>query len=266
MAAQIGNGLRAAGLTDVGRVRKANEDNFAIDAEVGLAMVADGMGGPEAGEIASETAVSTVADFLFAYDRDAADATLRSEDVAAAGRDAWQVRAVEMAIAEANGRIYAKNVERGFAEGQGMGTTVAGLLALESGGRLCVFHVGDSRVYRFRDGTLDRLTRDHSLYEAWLGYGGQGQAPARNVITRAVGPWPSIEVDISIQDCLSGDIFLICSDGLSGMLEDDAMAGILAETGEDLDEACRRLVERANANGGTDNVTVVLAAPASARP
>ena len=278
MSSEIATRLSAAGLTDVGRKRKANEDSFTVSAEIGLALVADGMGGQGNGELASTTAVERIAELLYEYDPElhdngaghaeaeaeqAADRTVNvnDADLADGSGQVWQIGAIERAVADANERIYEFNLERGFGEGHGMGTTVAGVLALDDGDRVAVFHVGDSRVYLYRDGQLQRLTRDHSLYEAWLSYGSQGQAPARNVITRAVGPWPKISVDVAIHVARPGDIFLLCSDGLSGMVEDAALAQLLENTGpDDLETACRRLVDSANANGGNDNITVVLAA------
>jgi len=273
MAVELADSIQAAGLTDVGRRRKANEDSFTIRTEVGLAVVCDGMGAHDGGQIASRTAAEQIGAFLQGYDparppllaiaSEDVDATVRMSDAELPDRSGppWQLQAVQAAVAAANDMIYRMNVERGFGDGHGMGTTVAGVMTVGAGDRVAVFHVGDSRVYVFRDGLLQRLTKDHSLYEAWLAYGGEGTPPARNVITRAVGPWAEVAVDVSLHESRPGDIYLLCSDGLTGMVPDETMAEVLAALPPDgLEHGCQRLIDMANDKGGTDNITVILAA------
>jgi serine/threonine protein phosphatase PrpC len=152
------------------------------------------------------------------------------------------------------------NRERGLPEGRGMGTTIVGLWLADGLSKGVVFHVGDSRLYRFRDGRLDQITRDHSLYQAWVDSGRSGDPPNRNIIMRALGIVDDVEADISVQEMLAGDIYLLCSDGLNGMVPDDTIIDILAEielTG--LEPAWRQLIQEANDHGGKDNVTVILA-------
>jgi protein phosphatase len=225
-----------ASRTDVGRQRQSNEDSY-LEREP-LFAVADGMGGARAGEVASRMAVE-------AFD----DATT------AAGRPEEMLREVAR---EANRRIY--DAAQGDSEHAGMGTTLTA--ALVAGREVAVGHVGDSRLYRLRDGTLERLTEDHSLVEELVRQGRLTPEeaethPQRSIITRALGPEAEVEVETFTHTGRDGDVYLICSDGLSGMVSEDDMAAILKESAS-LDDAAGRLVETANRNGGKDNITVVL--------
>jgi protein phosphatase len=264
--------LEFAGLSDVGRSRSRNEDSFDINREASLALVCDGMGGHAGGDIASRTAVESIIDFIYEYEPDepdddpdeldeadgeVAERTVadRVAPVSGVGRSISTIRA---AVLRANQRLIALNQERGFPEGRGMGTTVVGLWLVQETDKVVVFHAGDSRLYRLRGSELRQITRDHSLYQAWLDNGAQGQAPHRNIIVRALGTMREVEPEISLQPLADGDLFLLCSDGLSSMVPDDQIATIL-KSGTDLEELCKRLVARANEQGGHDNVTVVLA-------
>jgi PPM family protein phosphatase len=225
-----------ASKTDVGRQRHTNEDNFYDQPP--LFAVADGMGGAQAGEVASEMAISE-----FVTDRDAdASAEKQLEQIAlAANRKIWE-------MAQSDSRHA------------GMGTTLTA--AMVDGQQVAVGHVGDSRLYLFRDGQIERMTRDHSLVEEFVRQGKltpeqAEKHPQRSVITRALGPENSVEVDTFRIPARDGDVFLLCSDGLSGMVSDDDMQAIL-EAGAPLDEAAKTLVEAANDNGGRDNITAVL--------
>jgi protein phosphatase len=141
-----------------------------------------------------------------------------------------------------------------------MGTTVVGMWLPGGLSDAVVFHVGDSRLYRFRAGRLDQVTRDHSLYQAWVDAGRSGEPPNRNIIMRALGIVEDVEADISIQSIQAGDIYLLCSDGLNGMVPDDTIIDILAEIEQTgLEPAWRQLIQEANDHGGKDNVTVILA-------
>ncbi|MBL8681554.1 MAG: serine/threonine-protein phosphatase [Myxococcales bacterium] len=228
----------AAGLTDVGRERDHNEDTFLVDEALGLFLVADGMGGHRAGEVASAIARDTVHELI----RD--------------GSASSRLDALDQAIRRANQRV----VKEGQANRahKGMGTTIVALIT--DGDALGIAHAGDSRCYRFRDGALQRMTRDHSLIEE-LG----GDDPAvmaalasySNVITRALGTAPDTAPDVRRETVKSGDLFVLCSDGLCGPVDDAAMQRLLAEGGS-LDEICRRLVTEANERGGPDNISVVV--------
>jgi len=199
--------------------------------------VADGMGGARAGEVASRMAV---------------------EAFESAGADEPPEELLRGVAREANRRIY--EMAQGDTEHAGMGTTLTA--AMVSGREVAVGHVGDSRLYRFRGGTLERLTEDHSLVEELVRQGRltpeeAENHPQRSIITRALGPEPDVDVETFTHRARAGDIYLICSDGLSGMVSEEDMARTLTES-YSLKEAAYRLVDAANQNGGKDNITVVL--------
>ena len=224
-----------ASLTDVGRQRQSNEDSFLERAPVFA--VADGMGGARAGEVASRMAVE-------AFD--------------APAEDAAPEEALRTVAREANRRIY--EMAQGDSEHAGMGTTLTA--AMVTGREVAVGHVGDSRLYRLRDGKLKRLTEDHSLVEELMRQGRltpeeAESHPQRSIITRALGPEPDVDVETFTHTARDGDVYLICSDGLSGMVLEDEIAEIIADSAS-LKEAAQRLVNAANKNGGKDNITVVL--------
>jgi protein phosphatase len=228
--------VEQAGLTDVGRQRHANEDAFVMDAPVFA--VADGMGGAKAGEVASGIAVDA---FRTALD-EGAPPEKRLEAVA---RDANR-RIFEMAQADASRR--------------GMGTT---LTAAHVGDReLAIAHVGDSRAYRLRGDELEQLTRDHSLVAELERTGRLSPEdaehhPQKSIITRALGPEPDVQVDTHTHPARPGDVYLLCSDGLTSMLS-EAEVGSILRTADSLQEAADALVRAANQSGGKDNITVVL--------
>lgn len=253
MTERLPNRMDVAGLSDVGRKRRHNEDSFLAAPDLGLMVVADGMGGHEKGEVASRLAVDTLAAHML----------MNAGRIDTEGRDALrrQLDLVRDAVSAANRRVCEENGAHGLPEGAGMGTTIVGFYLLQPAEHIGVFHVGDSRLYRFRDDSLDQLTRDHTLYQEWLDGGRLGTAPRRNIILRALGPWPQIDVDVSLQRVLSGDLYMACSDGLTGMVDSAAIAQVMGQAARDgdLDGACRRLIELANQAGGDDNITVVMA-------
>ena len=224
-----------ASLTDVGRQRQSNEDSFLERAPVFA--VADGMGGARAGEVASRMAVE-------AFDAPAGGAV--PEEV------------LRTVAREANRRIY--EMAQGDSEHAGMGTTLTA--AMVTGREVAVGHVGDSRLYRLRNGKLERLTEDHSLVEELMRQGRltpeeAESHPQRSIITRALGPEPDVDVETFTHTARDGDVYLICSDGLSGMVAEEEIAEIIADSAS-LKESAQRLVNAANKNGGKDNITVVL--------
>lgn len=258
--------MLTAGRTDVGRTRSRNEDSFGIGRESGVALVCDGMGGHAGGDIASRTAAEAIIDFVSEFQGSSfapagIGSTGHTDGVAAADLGvANTVSVIRSAVQLANQRLLDLNRERGLPDGRGMGTTVVGLCRVEPGDRLVAFHAGDSRLYRLRDGELRQLTRDHSLYQHWLDQGSRGPAPHRNIILRALGTLPDVEPEVGVHAVRPGDLFLLCSDGLTGMLPDDRIAAILRTVPTlSLDEACERLIALANERGGHDNITVVLA-------
>ncbi|MBF0426416.1 MAG: serine/threonine-protein phosphatase [Magnetococcales bacterium] len=279
MAQQVTTSLKAVGRTDVGCVRTLNEDSYWVDEPAGLFLVADGMGGHDAGEIASSQVIESMARLLQhpvarivaghdgrdASDEDGEITTLSPEEVAeelaneVAQQDRDAVRMVVRAIAETNQRINAANQERGYPEGSGMGSTLVGFWAPPGSQRGVVFHVGDSRLYLMRHGKLKCITQDHTLYQQWLDFGAKGPPPAQNVILQAMGPVEQVAPDVRILGLLPGDLILMCSDGLSGMLADDSIEKTLLDAREEnLQEICNRLVDMAKGKGGRDNITVIL--------
>ncbi|CAK0775960.1 PPM family protein phosphatase [Azospirillaceae bacterium] len=280
--------MEFAGMSDVGRSRQRNEDSYNVSKETGLALVCDGMGGHAGGDIASRTAAETIADFIFEYEPDLDDEDERDEDEEDEEDDdvfcdsnteadkedyasivnsppldpavGQSIAIIRAAVQMANRRLVTKNQERGYPEGRGMGTTVVGLWQIEGTDKIVVFHAGDSRLYRLRNGEMRQLTRDHSLYQAWLDNGGQGNPPHRNIIVRALGTMEDVEPEVSIQVVEIDDLFLICSDGLTSMVPDPVISSMMQNYSEkDLSSLCAELIATANEKGGHDNVTVVLA-------
>lgn len=263
----------SAGLTDVGRARKRNEDCYDISNEIGLAVVCDGMGGHAGGDVASRTAAETIVDFVYEFEpssfgeaEEGVDAE-RTQAGPMAVEPAVQsaVQTIRAAVHLANRKLVQMNQERGYPDGRGMGTTVVGLWRVEGADKLVTFHAGDSRLYRLRRGELRQLTRDHSLYQIWLDNGQRGQAPHKNIIVRALGTSENVDPEISVHVIDPSDIYLLCSDGLTGMVNDGSLAEILVQGGADLESSAARLVGMANDMGGHDNITVVLARFVKAR-
>jgi protein phosphatase len=247
--------VRFAGETDTGMKRTHNEDFLYLPDEERLVMVADGMGGHACGDVASRMAVETVTEF-FRSTADDVDMTwpfmVDRENRRDENRLITGIKLANLKIFETAQR---ENRYRG------MGTTlVAGLFCDDA---LMLAHVGDSRIYCFRDGRYTQLTEDHSLLNDYIKMKRItpeeiDSFPHKNVIVRALGMKEAVAVDLLRETPRMGDIYLFCSDGLSGMIEDERMVQALNEE-SDLDRCCERLVEEANAAGGQDNITVVLA-------
>ena len=237
--------------TDVGHKRKHNEDAFLVDKDLGLYAVADGMGGHAAGEVASAQAVKSIRDAL-AEGKPILEAFTKSPTVESREQIA---SLMERAIHKACADIYA--IAGSDLGKRGMGTTVVALLA--AGRKAVVGHVGDSRVYLYRNGRAHQLTEDHTIIQEQLKRGliTKEQVPTadnKNVITRAVGIQPSVAVDTLVTDLLPGDLFVLCSDGLHGYLQDDELPQLLAQERDKLPDL---LVDLALQRGGKDNVTAV---------
>ena len=229
---------RAAVVTDTGKRRLGNEDAYVF--EPPLFAIADGMGGARAGEIAADLAASAL------------------EEASAETREAAQLSAI---IAEANRRVWERS--RADPATAGMGTTVTIALVDAPAGTISFGHVGDSRAYRLRDGVLEQVTTDHSLVAELVESGvltpeEAERHPQRSAITKAVGTEPSVDADVFTRDTLPGDLFLLCSDGLSDMLSEEDIASAIAGAERDPEAAGDALVAAANARGGEDNITVVL--------
>ncbi|NLE88171.1 MAG: Stp1/IreP family PP2C-type Ser/Thr phosphatase [Myxococcales bacterium] len=247
--------IEVAGQTDVGRKRTHNEDNFAILAEYGLYVVADGMGGHASGEVASQLAIDTLEQF-FAATGDDPD---RTWPYKMDRTKAYEENRLVTGIKLSNLRIY--ETAQHNAKQRGMGTTIVALFAVEGG--LYVAHVGDSRVYRIRDGHIEQLTEDHSLLNDYkkmkhLTEEEIANFPHKNVIVRALGMKETVKVDTRFEAPRSGDIMLLCSDGLCGPVPDQQILETVLSS-RDLPSAAAALIGQANDNGGPDNVTCVLA-------
>jgi serine/threonine protein phosphatase PrpC len=247
--------LAFVGKTDTGRVREHNEDTIASDVDVGLLVLADGMGGYNAGEVASGIAVKTITNLV----REG----LAREDLAAIDRSTGLTRpsiVLRDAITRANKIIY--QTARSQAECEGMGTTVVAALFYDN--RISIAHVGDSRLYRQRGSEISQVTMDHSLLQELVDRGFYSpeeaqRAANKNYVTRALGVEPQVEVEVQEHPVDKGDVFILCSDGLSDMVEDEDIRLTISTFGANLDTVAKQLIQLANENGGRDNVSVVLA-------
>ena len=246
--------IRYAAKTDVGMKRTHNEDYFSLMEDEQLFIVADGMGGHSSGEVASRMAAETVSEF---YQR------TKDEDATWPYKMDRNLSYIEnrlvCGIKLANYKIYeaaSKDIRY-----KGMGTTI--VTSLVSGDKIYLAHVGDSRAYRVRSGNLDQVTRDHSLLEDYkdakpdMTEEEERNFPHKNVITRALGMRDTVQVDVKTEDVADGDIYLLCSDGLSGMITDDHIEKILTSS-DDLELMVSELVDQANRAGGVDNCTVLI--------
>lgn len=248
-----GTTLLAAGLSDVGRVRTRNEDALALEPDRGLAVVADGMGGHPAGDVASRIAADTAVERL-------------SDLLATDGEwDDGRGERMREAVHAANDRVL-REAET-HPEQRGMGTTLTVLFVDPRAGRFLVGHVGDSRAYVYRDGALEQITRDHTWVQERVEAGDLPPEVARthpmgHMLTQALGTQPDVDVQVTDGDAPPGSLFLVCSDGLVGMLADHEVEAILRDEepadAEALERTAERLVADANGEGGTDNITVAL--------
>jgi protein phosphatase len=245
----------SSALTDVGLRRSHNEDSFCVRDEIGLFMVADGMGGHAAGEVASRTAVEAIEEFVRKAQSDPDMTWPFGIDDSLSEIENILLSAIKLA----NQKICVMATEK--PELSGMGTTIAGVKF--EAGEACIFNVGDSRVYRIRPTEIVQLTTDHSWVNEQLRRRMITEEEARthrwkNVITRALGNKSNIEVDLKMIAAEDSDLFLICTDGLSGMLADEVILETFQAHNDNLEDACKELVAQANAAGGHDNITVLL--------
>jgi len=235
--------IETASRTDRGLVREDNEDAVATFPEYGLVVLADGMGGHCSGEVASQLAVETVGTLM-----------LMSEGVV-----------VLRSVVEAANTAIIQAIEDS-PEYEGMGTTLA--MAMFKSRRIHFAHVGDSRIYRFRSGRLEQLTRDHSIIQELVDQGlfesaeeARGAGVKNNIITRGLGITREVDVEEGVDDVQTADIYLICSDGLSDMVPDPLLEETLSKGGEGLSDLCGKLLDLAIQNGGKDNVSLILVRP-----
>ncbi len=244
-----------AGETNVGMKRSHNEDNFAVIDEDHLYVVADGMGGHASGEVASKMAIDTLRDFFKATSADPEATWPYKMDKSRGYEENRLITSVKLA----NLRIF--EAAQRDPKLRGMGTTLVGILVVDDG--VLIAHVGDSRAYRVRDGQIAQLTEDHSLLNDYIKMKKLTEEeiknfPHKNVIVRALGMKESVKVDTMLDHPQPGDLYILCSDGLSGPVTDDEICEISSAT-NDLKESCNKMIERANSNGGPDNITVVVA-------
>ena len=247
--------LRCVAMSDTGKVREHNEDTIAIDPDIGLLVLADGMGGYNAGEVASGIAVKTVVNLV----REA----VAREDLEGKDGETGLTRPsiiLRDAIFRANKIIHQTSKTQPQCEG--MGTTL--VMCLMGQGYLTVAHVGDSRLYRLRNERFEQVTMDHSLLQELVDRGFYSQEEAqratnKNYVTRALGVEPNVDVEINEEAVHKGDYYVLCSDGLSDMVEDEDIHLTISTFSANLDSVAKQLTQLANDNGGRDNVSVVMA-------
>ncbi len=254
--------IRCVGLTDTGKVREHNEDTIAHDADIGLLVLADGMGGYNAGEVASGIAVKTVLNLIREQ--------VEREDLTVLDKDTGMTRPsiiLRDAIQRANKIIY--QTARSQPQCEGMGTTIVAALFFDN--RVSIAHVGDSRMYRLRSDRFEQVTMDHSLLQELVDRGFYSaeeaqRAANKNYVTRALGVEPNVDVELQEAVVQKGDVYVLCSDGLSDMVEDDDIHLTISTFSANLDTVAKQLIQLANDNGGRDNVSAVMAQVIDAFP
>jgi protein phosphatase len=247
--------VEVTGKTDVGCVRKNNEDNFGYDTRHGIFVVCDGMGGAAAGEVASKIGVEVVLDYFKHFDPKHANPIFgdnRQPELSV------RARALSQAIHMANSAIYDKGSNS--ITQRGMGSTIVAM-AVE-GNFVSIAHVGDSRIYLIRQGKIQQLTEDHSLVMEQVRRGlitrqQAEQSEMQNIIIRALGSEDTVQPDVEDMVALPDDFFVLCSDGLSKHVKEDCMLGIVVES-PTIDQACQALIDAAKVHGGDDNITCVI--------
>lgn len=244
--------LRIIRQTDTGKLRNRNEDSVASDTSIGMALLADGMGGYNAGDVASQIAALTITAELKACFK---QAQLKQGSVDANNISAHMLNAINAA----NQAIYQVSNEQ--AQCAGMGTTLVVCVFIDN--KVVIGHIGDSRAYRFRAGALTPLTNDHSVIQEQLNAGLLSAEQAKtvnykNYVTRAVGVDPTADVEFNTYDVALHDVYLLCSDGLTDMLDEDEIRLTLSEQNDNLELAANTLIRKANLHGGKDNISVIL--------
>ena len=242
--------------TDPGKVRSINEDAFGFFPDIAFYVVADGMGGHAGGEIASSLAVETMRTSITATEDEDLTPILDFRGQATIGGSRLLI-----AIEQANSTVLAKSQEN--PQLAGMGTTVAAILVDHREDQINIGHVGDSRVYRIRNNQIELLTEDHSLVQQLVRDGRikpeeRETFPQRHILLQAVGISPTVSPTIRVEKPERGDLFILCSDGIHGVVNEPDMLAIVGQHQDDLPQACQSLLELANARGGPDNGTVVI--------
>ena len=240
----------AYGSTDTGRSRKHNEDNIRLNPDYNLYMVADGMGGHQAGEVASKIAADTVESALIQHHK---EHNHQNSDI-----EFSEVSAVTKAIEQTNININQANTDRGLREGKGMGTTIVGCWYLPEQKMSIIFSVGDSRVYSYHKQELTQITTDHSLLQLWKDKCFEGDEPPANVLTKALGPYPDVAPDVSLYPSKKGEKLLLCSDGLTTMVSDEEILDTIMQYENAPEDIPEQLIIKANLAGGEDNISVII--------
>ena len=240
-------------LSDVGKRREKNEDSFLANEQIDLFVVADGMGGHSGGEYASRLAVKTIEDIIETLENDPNVTLQKDADVRPGDYKSW----LSYSIQVASNKVYEKAKKEPSLKG--MGTTTVAILFRKS--RAFIANVGDSRGYRVRKNKIAQITKDHSLVEEQLDAGMLSRDEVKehkfkNIITRSVGFQDDVEVDVYSRQVEEGDVFLLCSDGLSNLVDEKDMQEVVSANS--LKEACHHLIDIANERGGDDNITVIL--------
>ena len=246
--------IKSVGLTDAGRIREHNEDTIGSDPDIGLFVLADGMGGYNAGEVASGIAVKTIMSLV--------KEAVEHQDLTVGDRESRLSRpsiVLRDAIVRANKIIY--QTAKTQPQCEGMGTTIVACMFFDN--RVSIAHVGDSRMYRLRANRFERMTMDHSLLQELIDRGfytpeEAQRAANKNYVTRALGVEPSVEVELSEQVVQKGDFYVLCSDGLSDMIEDEDIHLTISTFGASLATVAKQLIKLANDNGGRDNISLIL--------
>lgn len=254
--------IQLHGKTDVGSVRDHNEDAISCDENIALAVLADGMGGHRGGEIASAITVSTVLEYI----TDKVKSINTGETDEDTGYSAESIL-IHDAVELANKNVH--DASEANAQYRGMGTTVVVVMFYDN--RFTVAHVGDSRLYRLRDGELEQITRDHSLMQELIDRGFYTPEQARNslnknLVTRAIGIDKNVQVDIQEDVAMVDDIYLLCSDGVSDMIEDQLIKDAILDNSDDLEKAATEIIRLSNEHGGKDNISALLAKPVKSFP
>lgn len=247
--------IRSVGVSDVGRVREHNEDTIGVDADIGLFVLADGMGGYNAGEVASGIAVKTIMSLV--------KEAIERQDMSTQDAETGLARptiVLRDSIQRANKIIY--QTAKTQPQCEGMGTTIVACLFFDN--KVAIAHVGDSRLYRLRSNRFEQMTMDHSLLQELVDRGFYSQAEAqratnKNYVTRALGVEPTVDVEVHEDSAQKSDVYVLCSDGLSDMVEDEDIHLTISTFSASLETVAKQLIQLSNDNGGRDNISIVLA-------
>lgn len=245
----------AYGQMDAGRAKDHNEDNIRLNPDHMLFILADGMGGHEAGEVASQMAVDTVENTLLRHHNGHQQFDAAKNYTA----EISETCSIAAAVKKTNIAIHKENTKRGFPDGKGMGTTLVGCWYLPEEKVAVIFNVGDSRAYSYYKQELTQVSKDHSLLQLWKdGQLQQKEKPAANRLTRALGPYAKVEADILIHNIKKDEKIILCSDGLTTMVSDEKILAALIENEKAAEKLPEILIKKANQAGGEDNISVII--------